>query len=236
MLFSPTYLLFMLPVIVFSFWAQSRVRGTYAKYSKVPASSGLPGAQAALCLLQSVGLADVEIERTQGRRQLGDHYDPRDRTLRLSAGVHDNASIAALAIAAHEAGHAIQDQVRYPYLALRTSFVPAANIGSRLGGLLLMGGFLLAAFSGSPFGLTIAWIGLALYALAFVFTVITLPVEFDASRRAMRLLQTSGMLDEGELGGAKKVLDAAALTYVAAMATALVSLLYWASLLIGRRD
>ena len=172
----------------------------------------------------------------QGRRQLGDHYDPRDRTLRLSAGVHDNASIAALAIAAHEAGHAIQDQVRYPYLALRTSFVPAANIGSRLGGLLLMGGFLLAAFSGSPFGLTIAWIGLALYALAFVFTVITLPVEFDASRRALRLLQTNGMLDEGELGDAKKVLDAAALTYVAAMATALVSLLYWASLLIGRRD
>jgi uncharacterized protein len=234
--FSPTYLLFMLPVMVFSFWAQSRVRGAYAKYSKVPAASGLPGAQAARRLLQSVGLADVEIERTKGRRQLGDHYDPRDRTLRLSAGVHDNASIAALAIAAHEAGHAIQDQVRYPYLALRTSFVPAANVGSRLGGFLLMGGLVLVMLSRSPFGFTIALIGLALYALAFVFTLITLPVEFDASRRALRLLQTSGMLDETELGGAKKVLDAAALTYVAAMATALVSLLYWASLLLGRRD
>ncbi len=236
MFFSPTYLLFMLPVIVFSFWAQSRVRGAYAKYSKVPVSSGLPGAQAARRLLQSVGLADVEIERTEGRRQLGDHYDPRDRTLRLSEGVHDDDSIAALAIAAHEAGHAIQDQVRYPFLALRTNFVPAANIGSRLGGLLLMGGLLLVMFSRSPFGLTIAWIGLALYALAFIFTIITLPVEFDASRRALRLLQTSGMLNEVELGGAKKVLDAAALTYVAAMATALMSLLYWASLLTGRRN
>ena len=236
MFFSPTYLLFMLPVIIFTFWAQNRVRKTYREFSGIRAAAGLPAHAAAQRLLQSVGLPGIEIERVPGKGQLNDHYDPRDKVLRLSEGVHDSDSIAALAIAAHEAGHAIQDQVRYPYLALRTTFVPIAGTGSRLGFFLLLGGFLLAAFSGSSFGITIAWIGLALFATAFVFTVITLPVEYDASRRALRLLQTSGMLDQVELGGAKKVLDAAALTYVAAMAAALMSVLYWASLLAGRRD
>ena len=199
----------------------------------VSATAGMPGHAVARQLLRSVGLADIDIERIKGR--MTDHYDPGEKVLRLSEEIHDSASLAALAIVAHEAGHAIQDQVRYPFLAMRTAFVPTANISTKFGVYMLMGGIMLAAFTGSPFGLLLAWIGLVLYSASFAFTVITLPVEFDASRRALRLLQANGIVNDVEIGGAKKVLDAAALTYVAAMAAALMNVLYWGSLLGGRR-
>ena len=224
----------MAPVIIFTFWAQHRVRSAFREFSKIRPAAAMPGHVAARRLLDSVGVPGVEIEPVKGR--MSDHYDPRDKVLRLSADVHDSDSLAALAIVAHEAGHAIQDQVRYPFLMMRTTFVPISNTGSRLGSIFLMGGFVLAMLTGSPFGFAVAWVGLALFALAFVFTVITLPVEFDASRRALQLIQANGLVTEVELGGAKKVLDAAALTYVAAMASALMSVLYWGSLLGGRRD
>ena len=233
-MFSPTYLLFILPAMIFAFWAQNRVRSTYREFSKVTATAGIPGHAAARRLLRSVGLSGIEIERIKGR--MTDHYDPRDKILRLSERVHDGDSVAALAIVAHETGHAIQDQIRYPFLAMRTAFVPTANISTRLGSFLLMAGFMLFIFSGSPFGFTIAWIGLVLYAAAYVFTIITLPVEYDASRRALQLLQANGIVNNVEIGGAKKVLDAAALTYVAAMAAALMNILYWAFRLGGRRN
>lgn len=234
MFFSPTFLLFIVPAMIFAFWAQNRVRTTYREFSKVPATAGMPGNLAAIRLLRSVGLRDVEIERIKGK--MSDHYDPREKVLRLSEEVHDSDSLAALAIVAHEAGHAIQDQIRYPFLAMRTSFVPTANISTRFGSFLLMGGLMLTMLSGSPFGLTIAWIGLVLYSAAFVFTLLTLPVEFDASRRALQLLQANGIVTNVEIGGAKKVLDAAALTYVAAMAAALMNIIYWATALGGRRN
>ena len=234
MFFSPTFLLFIVPAIIFAFWAQNRVRSTYREFSKIPTTAGMTGNIAAIRLLRSVGLRDVEIERIKGK--MTDHYDPREKILRLSEGVHDSDSLAALAIVAHEAGHAIQDQIRYPFLAMRTAFVPTANISTRLGSFLLMGGLVLAMLSGNAFGLAIAWIGLVLYSAAFVFTLITLPVEYDASRRALQLLQANGIVNNVEIGGAKKVLDAAALTYVAAMAAALMNIIYWAAALGGGRN
>ena len=234
MFFSPTYLLFMAPVIIFTFWAQGRVKNAFREFSQIQSLYGMSGSAVARRLLDSVGVPGVTIERVQGK--MTDHYDPRNKVLRLSEEVYNSSSLAALAIVAHEAGHAIQDRVRYPFLVMRTAFVPVASTGSRLGGILLMGGFVLAMFTGSTFGYTVAWIGLILYGAAFLFTVITLPVEYDASRRAIKLLQANGMVNASEVGGAKKVLSAAALTYVAAMAAALMNILYWASLLGGRRD
>ncbi|MDP7640374.1 MAG: zinc metallopeptidase [Candidatus Hydrogenedentes bacterium] len=235
--FDPMYLLFLAPAIIFTIWAQNKVKGTYAKYSKVPSIAGMPGHRAAASLLKSVGMPEVEIEPVPGK--LTDHYDPSKKVLRLSEGVYNDSSLAALAIVAHEAGHAIQDQVRYPFLVMRTALVPATNFGSTFGYLLIMAGMMLVVFGAGGFALQVAWAGVILFALTLVFTIVTLPVEFNASSRALSLLEANGIVSPLEKEGARKVLDAAALTYVAAMATSLLTLLYFVFRLLalgGRRD
>ncbi len=231
-LFDPMYLLLIGPAFVLAMWAQSRVKGTYRKYSQVMSSTGLPANLAARKLLDSVGLFNVEVKRVPG--QLSDHYDPTHKVLRLSDGVYASTSLAAVAIAAHEAGHAIQDQNRYPFLVLRTAMVPVTTFGSRFGYFLLIGGFLLVVFTGAGgIGLPIAWLGLALFSTAFVFALITLPVEFNASKRALALMERVAVVSGAERVHAKKVLDAAALTYVAAMFIALMQVVYFALQLLG---
>ncbi|MYD92260.1 MAG: zinc metallopeptidase [Chloroflexi bacterium] len=219
-------------------WAQNRVKGTYRKYSQVMSSSGIPAHLAARRLLDAVGLYNVEVKRVPG--ELTDHYDPTKKVLRLSDGVFDSNSLAAVAIAAHEAGHAMQDKIRYPFLVLRTAMVPITTFGSRFGYFMLIGGFLLAMFTGGgELGLAVAWIGLALFSTAFVFALITLPVEFDASRRAIQMMEGVYVISGAERVHAKKVLDAAALTYIAAMFIALMQVLYFALRLLalsGSRD
>ena len=236
--FDPFYLLLIGPAFILAMWAQSRVKGTYRKYSQVMSSSGIPAHMAARRLLDAVGLYNVEVKRVPG--ELTDHYDPTKKVLRLSDGVFDSNSLAAVAIAAHEAGHAMQDKLRYPFLVLRTAMVPITTFGSRFGYFMLFGGLILAMFTGgSPLGLTVAWIGLALFSTAFVFALITLPVEFDASRRAIQMMESVHVISGAERLHAKKVLDAAALTYIAAMFIALMQVLYFALRLLalsGSRD
>ena len=229
MFFDPLYFVFMLPGLGFMLWAQSRVRGTYGKFSKVRNERGLTGAQAARRILDAEGLTNVPVEAVPG--ELTDHYDPRQRVLRLSQGVYGQPSVAAIGIAAHEAGHAIQHARAYAPLQWRTAIVPAVNIGSNLGFIVLFAGLLLA----SP---GLAWAGVGLFALATVFALITLPVEFDASRRAKAALVSLGITDGGVRGGEEgrgvaKVLDAAAWTYVAGFAASLLTLLYYVMLVTG---
>ncbi len=225
-LFDPLYLLLIGPAFIVAMWAQSRVRGTYQKYSQVMSSSGMSAAMAARRLLDSVGLYNVEVKRVPG--DLTDHYDPRHKVLRLSDGVYGSNSLAAVAIAAHEAGHAMQDKVRYPWLVMRSAMVPMTTFGSQLGYVLLIVGFMLALFAQSPIGVPIGVVGLVLFSTAFVFSLVTLPVEFNASSRALRLMETVQVVSGAERVHAKKVLDAAALTYVAAMFIALMQVLYFA--------
>jgi len=223
---DPLFMIVALLLLVLSIVAQRRVQSAFNKYSKVPNSTGLTGAQAAARILDGHGLSNVEIERVQG--QLTDHYDPRSKTLRLSAPVYDSQSIAAVGIAAHEAGHALQDQARYPALALRSVMVPTVQFGSKLGPILFIIGILI--------GLTpLAWLGVILFAAVAAFSLVTLPVEFNASARAKQLLVADGILAPQEMGGVNKVLNAAAWTYVAAALSAVVWLLRYISILTGRR-
>jgi Zn-dependent membrane protease YugP len=201
-----------------SLWAQSKVKRTFAHYSEVPVRSGMTGAQAAAAVIQASGLPDVDIRFVEGR--LTDHYDPRSRTLNLSADVGQASTVAALGVAAHEAGHAIQDARHYVPMRVRQAFVPAASIGSSLAVPLIFLGFLLGAV-----GLTN--VGLALFTAIVVFQLITLPVEFDASKRALVALRDGRLLEVDELDGAKRVLSAAAWTYVAAFVAALAQLIYF---------
>lgn len=225
--FDPLYLILALPGLILGLWAQARVRGTFNKFSKVRTVRGLTGAEVARQLLDWNGLQDVRIEETQGR--LSDHYDPRDRVLRLSPEVYRAPSVAAAGVAAHEMGHALQHSNGYGPLRLRSAIVPAVQFSSMLAPMLFIAGFLL--------GFTqLAWVGVGLFALAVVFSLITLPVEFDASKRAKLQLSKSGILTTEEVGGVDKVLDAAALTYVAAAVAAIGQLLYYVMLLGGRRD
>lgn len=229
MIFDPLYFVFMLPGLAFMLWAQSKVKGNYAKFSKVQNSANVTGAQAARRVLDSQGLQNVQIEPIRG--ELSDHYDPRSRVLRLSEGVYGVPSIAAIGIAAHEAGHAIQHARAYNPLKVRTAMVPAVNLGSNLGfGVLFMG--LLLQQQG------LAWIGVALFALATVFALMTLPVEFDATKRAKAALVQVGLVDSGVSGGEEskgvaRVLDAAAWTYVAGFAASLLTLLYYVMTVMG---
>ncbi|MGC4105037.1 MAG: zinc metallopeptidase [Thermomicrobiales bacterium] len=234
MIFDPTYFIFMIPGLLFMLWAQSKVKGTYQKYSKVRNTANVTGAQAARAVLDANGLQSVAIEQVPG--ELTDHYDPRTRILRLSQGVYGVPSIAAIGIAAHEAGHAIQHAQGYAPLKARSAIVPAVNIGSNLGFGVLFLGLILQ----NP---TVSWIGVALFALATVFALITLPVEFDASNRAKAALVQVGLVDGGVGGGQESkgvadVLGAAAWTYVAGFAASLLTLLYYISLVSGmnRRD
>ncbi len=225
--YNPTYLLFMLPAILLMLAAQWYVRSAYAKWSRVPARSGFTGAQAAQRLMQSAGLYDVQLEGVPGN--MTDHYDPRNKVLRLSPGVARGQSVAALAIAAHELGHAMQDKEGYLPLRLRGALVPAVNIGSYLGWIFILIGLLINATG-------LAMLGLIIFSGGAVFALATLPVEFNASARAKRLLVNSGLIrGEDELRGVNAVLNAAALTYVAALVTAVLQLLYYASLVFGRR-
>jgi len=213
-----TYL-FLIPPLILAFYAQAKVKSTYAKFSRVFASSGISGARMAGEILNLGGANDVNIEKTPG--QLSDHYDPRKKALRLSPGVYDSNSIAALGVAAHESGHALQHHTRYTPLHIRNMIYPVANFGSTLAFPLFLIGF----FMSSKGPNILMDIGILLFAGAVLFSVLTLPVEFNASRRAMTILGERGYLKGQELDGARKVLHAAALTYVAATAMAAMQLL-----------
>jgi uncharacterized protein len=221
------YILFSLPALLLGLWAQAKVRSSFNKYSKVPSGRGIAGAQAARMILDSHGLSHVNVEQVQGF--LSDHYDPRSKTLRLSPQVYQSNSLAAIGVAAHEAGHALQDQQNYGPLALRSAMVPSVQIGSWMGPLIFLAGLFMNM---TP----LAWAGLILFGATAVFALVTLPVEFDASKRAKEILVSQGVLTPQELGGVNSVLDAAALTYVAAALQAISTLLYYAFLLMGRRD
>ncbi len=222
------YLLFSLPALLLGFWAQFKVKGAFDRYSRQRSYVGLTGAEVARRMLDSSGLRSVRVEQVSGF--LSDHYDPAHKVLRLSPNVYGSPSLAAAGIAAHEAGHAIQDSENYVPLRFRTAMVPAVQIGSWVGPIIFMVGLFLAGTIGTQ----IAWAGLLLFAATALFAFITLPVEFDATRRAKAWLTTSGVIYQQESKGINAVLDAAALTYVAAAIQAVSTLLYYAFLLMGR--
>jgi hypothetical protein len=228
--FDPVYLLFAMPALILGLWAQFKVKGAFNRYSQVRSARGLSGAEVARRVLDFNGLYNVQVEQVGGF--LSDHYDPRHKTLRLSPDVYGSNSLAAAGVAAHEAGHAIQDKQGYAALKFRTSLVPGVTIGSWLGPIIFLVGF----FMSSTLGETLAWLGLILFGLTALFAVVTLPVEFDASRRAKQALVTQGILGTEEMVGVNKTLDAAALTYVAAAVQAVMTMLYYVMLLVGRRD
>jgi uncharacterized protein len=204
--------------LLFGLWAQMKVKRTFEKYSRVAPRAGLTGAQAAAAVLRSSGLPDLSIRPVEGR--LTDHYDPRSRTLNLSADVGGASSLAALGVAAHEAGHAIQDARRYAPMRVRQALVPAAMVGQSL--------WFLPVVLGLVLNLTgLVMVGLVLFAAIVLFQLVTLPVEFDASRRALVALQDGGLLAADEVPGARAVLNAAALTYVAGFVAALGQLVYF---------
>ena len=226
--FDPIYMLFMAPAFVLMLLTSWYVRSAYKKWSRVPTGSRLTGLQAAQRLISTGGLYGLNIEGVGGN--LSDHYDPRTKTLRLSQGVANNASVAAVAIAAHELGHAMQDAEDYLPLRFRAALVPAVNIGSWLGWILIAVGLFLNMVN-------LAWLGVLVFSGGALFALATLPVELDASARAKRLLADTGIvLSEQERRGVNNVLNAAALTYVAALVTAVLQVLYFASLVGGRRD
>ena len=204
--------------LLMGLWAQNKVKRTFARWSEVPVHNGMTGAQAAAEVIRASGLPNVEIRAVEGR--LSDHYDPRNRTLNLSADVGAASTVAALGVAAHEAGHAIQDARGYVPMRVRQTVVPVASIGSSLAFPLIFLGFILGS-------LGLVNVGLALFTAIVLFQLITLPVEFDASRRALVALGDGGLLTSEELGGAKQVLGAAAWTYVAAFVASVAQLLYF---------
>lgn len=230
MFFDPIYLLFVAPGMIFALIATYKVKSTFARYSKISAGSGLTGAEAARQMLSKNGVTHVTIERADGF--LSDHYDPTSRTLRLSSGVYDSPSLSAIGVACHEAGHALQHASAYMWLGLRSALVPATQFGS-MGSYIF---FLLGMFMNNP---KMYLIGIILFSITVVFSIITLPVEWDASARAKRLMVMSGIVTYQEQEDAARVLNAAFLTYVASAVTALLTLLYYlfrSGLLGGRRD
>jgi len=222
MIFFSPYDILLIPAIFFTLWAQWRVKAAYNKYAQIGVRSGMTGAQIAQRMMQVEGIDNVGMEITPG--QMTDHYDPKAKMVRLSEDVYHGHSIAALGIAAHEIGHVIQDANRYAPMRWRSAIYPMSSIGSTLGFPLIFIGFIMGLGEGSM-GQTIATIGIWLFAGAVAFTLVTLPVEFDASKRAMRALATGGVMTDDELAGARRVLNAAALTYVAAAAAAVLNLL-----------
>jgi len=229
--FDPMYLCFMIPAIALMGFASWYVRHAYNKWSQVRATSGLTGHQAAQRLISTGNLYGVQVQGTAG--QLSDHYDPRTKTLYLSQGVANSPSVASVAIAAHELGHALQDAEEYFPMRVRSMLVPAVNIGSNLGWILILIGLFLQQVN-------IAWIGVAVFSAGALFALATLPVEFNASGRAKQLLYETGIVQtEEERRGVNQVLNAAALTYVAGLITAVMQLLYYVFLVGGmgrRRD
>ncbi|MBX7285471.1 zinc metallopeptidase [Clostridium chauvoei] len=213
--FDPTYII-LIPAVIIAFWAQMKVDSTYKKYRSVRTINGNTGSEIARNILDSAGLFDVRLERVS--THLGDHYDPTSKVVRLSPEVYDGATIAAAGIAAHECGHAIQHQTSYKQLVLRTQIAPVVNIGSQLSMIL----FMIGIFFGSPM---LARFGIIFFGAAVLYQLVTLPVEFNASTRALSILKTRGFLYGDEIKGAQNVLDAAAMTYVAATLMAISQLI-----------
>ena len=225
--FDPSYLIFMIPAFIIMAITSGYVRSSYKKWGQVRVSSGLTGAQAAERLISSGGLYEVKVAGTPG--ELSDHYDPRNKTLYLSQGVYGTPSVAAVAIAAHELGHAQQDAEGYGPMRIRSFLVPAVNIGSNLGWILIMIGLFLRITE-------LAWLGVLVFSAGALFALATIPVEFNASARAKELLYNTGIIrTEEEVRGVNRVLNAAALTYVAGLITAVLQLLYFVFLVGGRR-
>ncbi|WP_115641271.1 zinc metallopeptidase [Clostridium putrefaciens] len=224
--YDSTYLI-LVPALILSIWAQSKISSTFNKYSKIYSSKGYTGSQVARMILDSNGLVEVRIERVAGN--LTDHYDPRDRVLRLSENVYSSTSVASIGVAAHEVGHAIQHQQEYRPLIIRNNIVPVVNISSRASWVI----FFIGIIMGLPF---LTNIGIVLFSAVVLFQLITLPVEFNASNRAIKILEDKSILYENEIVGAKKVLSAAALTYVAATLTAISQLLRLMALSNRRND
>jgi Zn-dependent membrane protease YugP len=228
--FGDTTFLIILPGLILALWAQSRVSGAYAKWSRYRSTSGVTGAQVATDLLRRNGVYDVSVQLGSG--ELTDHYDPKRKVIRLSRNVYGSSSVAALAIAAHETGHVIQHASGYAPLEIRNNLVPVANIGSAMAWPLFIIGLVIGATG-------LAWMGVLIFSAALLFHLVTLPVEYNASNRALAMLVNGGYIsDRGEIAGAKDVLGAAALTYVAATAMAALQLLRMVALLGGfsRRD
>lgn len=224
---DPTYIMVLVGALL-CMAASIRVNSTYSKFAKIRSMSGMTGAQAATRILNNAGINDVSIEQVGG--SLTDHYDPRNKVLRLSESTYNSASVAAIGVAAHECGHAVQHQVGYGPLSLRSTLVPAANIGSKLGIPIILIGVLLS------WNNVMIQIGIWVFALAVLFQLVTLPVEFNASKRALQMVGDYGILTQEETVGCKKVLSAAALTYVAAAASSVLQLLRLVLLFGNRND
>ncbi|RWZ60283.1 zinc metallopeptidase [Halobacillus fulvus] len=222
-----SFIIYFALLLIIPLWAQSKVKSTYKKYSKVPVSSSMTGAEVARKILDDNGLYNVQVEEVRG--QLTDHYDPRSKVIRLSTDIYHGRSTAGTAVAAHEVGHAIQDQQEYAFLRFRSALVPVASFGSNISIFLIIGGFLL--------GMTnLALLGILFFAAAVLFQLVTLPVEFDASNRAMSQLVSTGVIRNDEERKTKKVLNAAAMTYVAAALVALAELLRFIFMFVGMNE
>ncbi|MBO4859915.1 MAG: zinc metallopeptidase [Clostridia bacterium] len=233
--FDSTYLIFIVPALIVSLLAQLLVTSRYNKYSKVLAAQGVTGAEAARRVLLANGITYLRIERISG--DLTDHYDPKEDVIRLSQKVYDSASIAAVGVACHEAGHAVQHYEGYLPAKFRNAIVKATNISSRLGVILIIAGIFMATLN--PELVIVAYIGIAAYSACALFQLVTLPTEFDASRRGMKAIKDTGILTAEEQKGARKVLSAAALTYVAALFTSVMTILRYLALIsrfAGRRN
>ena len=228
--FDWTYLVIVLPCILLSMWASSSVNSTFQRYSKVLSSRRLTGAEAAQRVLSANGVTGVRIQRVSGN--LTDHYDPRTNIIRLSDNVFDNTSVAAIGVACHEAGHAVQYAQNYGPIKLRAAIIPITNIGSKLAMPLILAGILFSFLGNISYGLV--YLGIAAFSLSLIFQLITLPVEFNASHRAMNAIENAGLLTLDEQQGAKKTLKAAAMTYVAATAVALAQVIRLLVLFGGR--
>jgi Zn-dependent membrane protease YugP len=218
MFFDPLYLIFMLPGLALSLWANFRTKSAFKKYSKIPSATGLSGAQAAQRLLDSAGIDAVRVIRTKGF--LSDHYNPINKTLALSEEVHDSSSLSAIGVATHEAGHAIQHARNYGPLWVRSMLVPTASLGSSIGYIVMALGLFMASQN-------MVLIGAVLFSAVLLFQIVTLPVEFDATRRAKELVVAQGIISPHERQGVDHVLNAAAMTYVAAAVSTLFTLLYF---------
>ena len=229
--FDMTYIVLVLPCILLSLWASANVKSTFSKYSRQYSQRRLTGAEAAQRVLLANGVRGVRIERISG--SLTDHFDPKTNVIRLSDDVYGNTSTAAIGVACHEAGHAVQYAESYAPIRLRAAVIPLTNFGSRIAMPLILLGILFSAFGG--FSDTLVYLGIACFGFSLVFQLITLPVEFNASRRALQAIESGNLLTEEEQRGAKKTLTAAALTYVAATAVALAQLLRLIAIFGGRR-
>ncbi|HZB95899.1 MAG TPA: zinc metallopeptidase [Herpetosiphonaceae bacterium] len=230
---DPMYFVFALPAMLFALWAQHKVKSTFARYSKVRNMHNVSGLEVAQVLMRNEGLEYLQVNQIPG--DLTDFYNPADRSINLSQGSTSVPSVAAMAVVAHELGHAVQDKQGYFWMQARAGIVGIANIGSNLGPMMFFIGLLLGGFSGSTLGWNIALLGFLLFAGAVVFTLLTLPVELNASKRARVMLMNNGLVSATEMEGVSAMLNAAALTYVAAAAQAVSVLLYYAFILFGGR-